>query len=64
MAAITAIIGALPVLFKIVLMIMEALKKSPSESRREALAQLDQAFKKVKEKKDLTELSRWLGRRL
>jgi hypothetical protein len=64
MAVVTAILGALPVLLKVILMIMEGLKKSPSEDRRKDLAELDQAFKNIKENKDLTELSKWLGRRL
>lgn len=64
MAVLTAILGAIPTLLQIVLMIIEGLNKSPKEQRREALAELDQAFKNAKLKKDLTELSAWLGKRL
>jgi len=64
MAVFTAILSALPMLLKIILMIVEGLKKTPKEQRRESLGQLDQAFKKVKQEKDLTELSEWLGKRL
>lgn len=64
MAIVTAILGAIPTLLKIIMMVIEAMKKSPKEKRRQVLAELDSAFKKAKETKDVRDLSKWLGKRL
>lgn len=59
-----AILGAIPTLLKLIMMIVEGLRKTPGEKRRESLAELDKALKLAKDKNNLKELSTWFGKRL
>jgi len=49
---------------KLAVLIIEKTSKTDAEKRRESLAQLDDAITKAKESKDLTELSKWMGKLL
>jgi hypothetical protein len=65
MATVLALIEALPQLLKLVGFIIDSVKKTPAEKRREALAQLDAAITKAYgPEPDLTDLSKWFGKRL
>jgi len=46
---------------KFFLVLMDKMSKTPSEKRRQALAELDIAMAKADDKKDLSNLSKWLG---
>jgi hypothetical protein len=43
---------------------LEKQKSKPVEERRASLAELDDAVKKAKEKKDASDLSKWFGGRI
>lgn len=59
-AEILAILGTV---LKFTTMLMEKYKKTPAENRRESLALMDRAIENA-HKKDLTDLSKWIGGRL
>lgn len=59
---ITEILSILASIFKFASFLIDKYKKTPSEKRRESLAQLDAALENAY-KKDLTDLSKWLGGR-
>jgi hypothetical protein len=50
------------ILLKFAFVLYERMKKTPSEARRADLAEVDAAMLKAKEKKDLRDLSAWLGK--
>jgi hypothetical protein len=64
MATLTAILSAIPALLKLLGFFVDMISKTDGEKRRESLADLDRAIDLAKEKNDLTELSKWLGKRL
>ena len=49
---------------KVALLILEKQKSKPVEERRASLAELDDAVRKAKEKKDASDLSKWFGGRI
>jgi hypothetical protein len=58
------LISAIGLGLKIAVLILEKQKDKPVEQRREALADLDSAYRKAKEKKDSSDLSKWFGGKL
>lgn len=60
---IVEILGIFGVVLKFAIMIIEKTRKTPAEKRRESLAALDKAIEES-HKKDLRDLSKWLGSRL
>ena len=61
MSEILTIIG---LAIKLAVLIFDKNKETPSEKRREELSKLDDAIELAKEKKDLTEVSKWLSTKL
>ncbi len=55
------IFATLGLAFKVFLIIFEKQKSTPPEKRRESLSKLDTAVEKANDKKDLGDLSEWLG---
>jgi hypothetical protein len=60
---ITEILAILASVLKFASFLIDKYKKTPAESRRESLALLDRAIENA-HKKDLTDLSKWMGGRL
>lgn len=58
----TEALAILASVLKFASFLIDKYKKTPSEKRRESLAQLDVAIEAA-HKKDLTDLSKWLGNR-
>lgn len=49
---------------KFAMILVEKMTKTPSEKRRASLDNLDRAITKARERRDLSDLSEWLGGRL
>lgn len=64
MATLTALIAALPQLIGLINLFVNTIKATPAEARRDSLVAFDDALKKAADKKDLTALSIWFGKRL
>lgn len=64
MATLMAILAALPQLLSLISFFVDSIKKTPAEKRRDALIEFDNAIKLAKEKNNLTDLSKWFGKRL
>jgi len=58
------ILTVLTLAFKIIMLILDKTVKTATEERRKALSDLDSAIELAKQKKDMTEISKWLGERL
>ena len=58
------ILSILSLALKLAVIIFDKNKATPSEKRREELSKLDDAITLAKEKKDLTEVSKWLSTKL
>lgn len=59
-----AILESLPMLLKLISLFVDLVSKTPQEKRRDSLADLDNALTLARDKNDLTELSKWFGKRL
>jgi hypothetical protein len=57
---ISEILSIIAAISKFSSLLIDKYKKTPSEKRRESLSQLDAALENAY-KKDLTDLSKWLG---
>lgn len=57
-------LALLSTVLKFAMLVAEKMSKTPSEKRRASLEAFDRAIQKAKDKKDLRELSEWLGGRL
>ena len=60
----TEILTIIGLALKLAVIIFDKNKATPSEKRREELSKLDSAIELAKEKKDLTEVSKWLSTKL
>lgn len=49
---------------KFTMILMDKMTRTPSEKRRASLGAIDRALEKAKDKRDLTDVSDWLGGRL
>lgn len=57
-------VALIVVVLKVFLLLVNKMKETPAEKRREALVDLDRAMALADSKKDLRELSKWLGEKL
>jgi hypothetical protein len=60
---ITEILAILGTVLKFAGFLIDKYKKTPSEKRRDSLSELDKAIEEA-HKKDLRDLSKWIGGRL